>query len=158
MSLHPIATVGLRTIQDIATLDDFRFHHDQNGLAITKELLTSSLPGAPVVDTKGHCIGFISQFDVLSVLEAGRDISQLTAEEIMVKDPIAINLSTTLSEAVRLMKAHHFLVLPVEQDGVVIGCITRQDLLRAWVGLGLGKKVKGRQSTRVKSSHSNMGL
>ncbi|WP_342349307.1 CBS domain-containing protein [uncultured Nitrospira sp.] len=140
MSLHPIATVGLRTIQEISTLHDFRFHHDQNGLAITKELLTSSFPGAPVVNTHGHCVGFISQFDVLTVLEAGRDVSQLTAEEIMVADPIAIDISTTLAEAVRLMKERHFLVLPVEQDGVVIGCLTRQDLLRAWVGSGLDQK------------------
>lgn len=140
MSLHPIATVGLRTIQQIATLHDFRFHHDQNGLAITTELLTSSLPGAPVVDAHGRCVGFISQFDVLTVLEAGRDVSQLTAEEIMVQDPITIHISTTLMEAVRLMKEHHFLVLPVEQDGVVIGCLTRQDLLQAWVGSGLDQK------------------
>ncbi len=107
---------------------------------LQQELLTSSLPGAPVVDPNGHCVGFISQFDVLAVLEAGRDVSQLTAEEIMVPDPIAITISTTLAEAVRLMKEKHFLVLPVEQDGVVIGCLTRQDLLRAWVGLGLEQK------------------
>jgi len=59
----------------------------------------------------------------------------------MVHDHIAINVSTTLSEAVTLMKAKHFLVLPVEQNGVVIGCITRQDLLQAWVGFGLDQKV-----------------
>ncbi len=140
MGLHAVATVGLRTIQQVATLHDFRFHHDQNGLAITQELLTSSLPGAPVVDPKGHCVGFISQFDVLAVLEAGRDVSQLTAKEIMVRDPIAIPSSTTLAEAVKIMKDHHFLVLPVEENGVVIGCLTRQDLLRAWVGLGVEQK------------------
>ena len=140
MGLHAIATVGLRTIQQIATLHDFRFHHDQKGLAITQELLTSSLPGAPVVDPKGHCVGFISQFDVLAVLEAGRDVSQLTAKEIMVRDPIAIPSSTTLAEAVKIMKDHHFLVLPVEENGVVIGCLTRKDLLRAWVGLGVEQK------------------
>ncbi|HBP90729.1 MAG TPA: hypothetical protein DD706_23915 [Nitrospiraceae bacterium] len=140
MGLHAVATVGLRTIQQIATLHDFRFHHDQNGLAITKELLTSSVPGAPVVDPNGHCVGFISQFDVLAVLEAGRDVSQLTAKEIMVPDPIAIPVSTTLAEAVKIMKDHHFLVLPVEENGVVIGCLTRQDLLRAWVSLGLEQK------------------
>lgn len=140
MSLHAVATVGLRTIQQIATLHDFRFHHDQNGLAITQELLTSSLPGAPVVDPHGHCVGFISQFDVLAVLEAGRDVSQLTAEEIMVPDPIAIPICTTLAEAVKIMKDHHFLVLPVEENGVVIGCLTRQDLLRGWVGWGLEPK------------------
>ncbi|MEX2490971.1 MAG: CBS domain-containing protein [Nitrospirales bacterium] len=144
MSLHAIATVGLRTIQQLALLHDFRFYHDQNGLAVAEKLLSSSLPGAPVVNAKGHYIGFISQFDVLSVLEAGRDVSQLTAEEIMVQDHVAINGSTTVSEAVKLMKDNHFLVLPVEQDGVVIGCLTRQDLLRVWVDVGLlGQKASG---------------
>jgi predicted transcriptional regulator len=140
MGLHAIATVGLRTIPQIATLHDFRFHHDQNGLAIPQALLTSSLSGGPVVDPKEHCVGFISQVDVLAVLEAGRDMSQLTAKEIMVPDPIAIPSSPTLAEAVRIMKAHLFLALPVEENGVVIGCLTRQDLLREWVGLGLEQK------------------
>jgi predicted transcriptional regulator len=144
MSLHAIATVGLRTIQQVTTLQNFCFYHDQNGLAVAEKLLMTSLPGGPVVDAKGRFIGFISQFDVLSVLEAGRDISQLTAEEIMVQDHVAIHISTTLSEAVKLMKEKHFLVLPVEQDGVVIGCLTRQDLLRVWIDVGLlGKTPSG---------------
>ena len=141
MSLHSISTAGLRTIREITKLHDLYFHHNQNGLAITNELLASSMPGARVVDEKGNFIGFISEFDVLSTLETGRDISQLTAEEIMVKDHIAISISSTISDAVKLMKEKHLLVLPVEQDGRVIGCLTRKDLLRAWIGLGLGQKV-----------------
>lgn len=145
MSLHAIATVGLRTIQQITTLNRFQFYHDQNGLAVAEKLLIPDLPGAPVVDARGKFIGFISQFDVLSVLEAGRDVSQLTAQEIMVHDHVAVNSSTTLSEAVKLMKERHFLVLPVEQDGVVIGCLTRQDLLQVWIEVGLlGKQASSK--------------
>lgn len=148
MSLHAIATVGLRTIQQLAPLQNFHFYHDQNGLAVTEKLLSISLPGAPVVDANGRYIGFISQFDVLSVLEAGRDVSQLTAEDIMVQDHVAIQSSTTLSEAVKLMKAKHFLVLPVEQDGVLIGCLSRQDLLRVWIDVGLlGQETSRRDTT-----------
>ena len=117
------------------------FHHNQNGLAITIELLASSIPGARVVDEEGDFIGFISEFDVLSALETGRDISQLTAKEIMSSNPIVTNISTTISDAVKMMKEKHLLVLPVEEDGKVIGCLTRKDLLRAWIGLGLGQTV-----------------
>ena len=141
MSLHSIATAGLRSINLIPHLHSLRFHRTQNGLAITIELLTSSLPGAPVVDEKGVFIGFISEFDVLDILETGRDISQLTAEEIMVKDHIAIQESATLKEAVELMKEKHLLVLPVERNGVVIGSVSRQSLLRTWIGLELGHQV-----------------
>ena len=138
MSLHSVATTGLRTINQIMTLHDLCFSHKQNGLAVTIELLTSSLPGAPVVDDQGAFLGFISEFDVLNILESGRDVSQLTAEEIMSRDFVGIPDSTTLKEAVQLMKDKHLLVLPVEGNGKIIGCVTRRDLLRAWIGLGLG--------------------
>ena len=130
MSLHSIATAGLRTIDQIPHLHALRFHHKHNGLAVTIELLTSSLPGAPVVDDKGTFIGFISEFDVLNILETGLDVSNLTAEEIMVPNQVAIHESATLKEAVKLMKDNHLLVLPVERNGVVIGCVSRRDLLR----------------------------
>ncbi|WP_447962654.1 CBS domain-containing protein [Nitrospira sp. Ecomares 2.1] len=80
------------------------------------------------------------KMDVLAVLEAGRNVSQLTAQEIMVPDPIAIPISTTLAEAVKIMKDHTFLVLPVEENGLLIGCLTRQNLLQTWVDLGLEQK------------------
>ena len=59
----------------------------------TIELTTSSFPRAPVVDDKGTFIGFISECDIL---ETGRDVSQLTAEEMMVQDHVAIHESATL--------------------------------------------------------------
>ncbi len=141
MSLHSIATAGLRSVSLVPHLDSLRFHRQQNGLAITIELLSSSLPGAPVVDDRGAFIGFISEFDILDILETGRDVSNLKAEEIMVPDHVAIEESATLKEAVQLMKDKHLLVLPVERDGVVIGSVSRQALLRAWIGVELGHQV-----------------
>ena len=75
MSLHSIAIAGLRTIDQISHLHDLRFHRKQNGLASTLELITSSLPGAPVVDDTGTFFGFISEFDLLHIFETGRDVS-----------------------------------------------------------------------------------
>ncbi len=141
MSLHSIAIAGLRTIDQIPHLHDLRFHRKHNGLAITLELLTSSLSGAPVIDDTGTFIGFISEFDVLHILETGRDVSQLTAEEIMVPDHVAIHESATFKEAVKLMEDKHLLVLPVERNGAIIGCVSRRDILRAWIGLGLSQQV-----------------
>ncbi len=139
MSLHSVAATGLKTIKQIVTPNDLRFTHKQNGLAITIELLTSTLPGAPVVDDQGAFLGFISEFDVLHILESGRDVSQLTAEEIMSRDYVGIPDSSTLKEAVQVMKDKHLLVLPVEGNGRIIGCVTRRDLLRAWIGLGVSQ-------------------
>ena len=141
MSLHSIAAAGLRTISQITKLHELRFDIDHNGLAVTIELLSSSLPGAPVVNHKGRYVGFISEFDVLQALESEREIAQLTAKDIMVHDHLAINISTTIKEAVQLMKTRHFLVLPVVDKEIVVGCLTRKDLLRAWLGMGLNQPI-----------------
>jgi CBS domain-containing protein len=55
----------------------------------------------------------------------------LGAEDIMSKSPIAVHESTTISEAVKIMKEKHLLNLSVEQNGTVAYSVTRHDLLRA---------------------------
>ena len=54
----------------------------------------------------------------------------------MSRSPVAVHESTTISEAVKIMKEKNLLNLPVEQNGKVAYSVTRHDLLRARVGLG----------------------
>lgn len=140
MSLHPISIAGLRPIDQLRLSHTLRFPKDQNALLIALELLSSPYSGAPVVDSAGKFLGFISEFDLLAALESGRDLDQLQAGEIMVQDRKAVQTSTTIADTVRIMKEHHLLVLPVVQDEVVVGSITRRDVLRAWVQMALGQK------------------
>ncbi len=129
---------GLKTVGQIMGTNDLIFHAGQNGLAVAVELLSTHNPGAPVVNDQNKFIGFISEFDVLRALEAGKDLSQVTAEEIMAKDRIAVEEQTTIAEAVKIMEEKRLLNLPVEKDGQVAYSVTRHDLLRAWIGLGFG--------------------
>lgn len=91
---------------------------------------------APVVDDRNEFIGFISEFDVLRALEAGKDLSKLTAEDIMVCERIAVTAETTIEEAVKMMEEKRLHNLPVKKDGRVAYSVTRHDLLRAWIGIG----------------------
>jgi len=140
MSVHSVAVGGMRAVNQITMTSRLKFQQDQNGLAVANQLLESSVSGGPVVDSQGRFIGFISEFDVLTACEQGRDISQMTAEELMVRDHLAIRDSTSIIDAVRIMKTQHLLVLPLEKDGIVVGNLTRQDLLRGWLEQGLGDK------------------
>jgi CBS domain-containing protein len=106
-------------------------------MGIAVELLTTHTPGAPVVDGEGRFAGFISEFDILRALEAGKDLNRLAAEDIMAKDRIAVTDDTSLEAAVKLMEDKRLLNLPIERNGKVIYSITRHDLLRAWIGLGV---------------------
>jgi predicted transcriptional regulator len=128
---------GLRKVGQIHATNDLLFHRKQNALGVAVELLSTHTPGAPVVDETGSFIGFISEFDVLRALEAKKDLNGLTAEDIMAKDRIAVTDDTSIEEAVRLMEEKRLLNLPVTKNGKVAYSITRHDLLRAWIGLGL---------------------
>lgn len=134
---------GLRKVGQINATNDLLFHRKQNALGAAVELLSTHTPGAPVVDEKGEFIGFISEFDVLRALEAQRDLNQLTAEEIMAKDRISVTDDTSIEEAVKLMEEKRLLNLPVKKNGRVAYSVTRHDLLRAWIGLGMGMGLEG---------------
>ncbi len=127
---------GLRTVGQIRGTNDLILHVGQNGMTVALELLSSHTPGAPVVDAHNTFVGFISEFDVLRALKAGRELSTLTAEDIMVREHIAVTAGTTLEAAVKLMEENRLLNLPVEHEGTVTYSVTRHDLLRAWIGLG----------------------
>lgn len=89
-----------------------------------------------MVDDRNEFIGFIREFAVLHVLEAGKDLSNLTAEDIMVCERIAVTAETTIEEAVKTMEEKRLLNFPVKRDGKVAYSVTRHDLLRAWIGIG----------------------
>ena len=137
MSVQGVVAGGYTTVGQIVGTNEVRFRTDQNGLAVAVELLASHISGAPVLDPNGRYVGFISEFDVLGAIESGKDLSKIMADTIMSRHPIAVHDSTTIADAVKIMEAHHLLNLPVEKNGTIGYSVTRHDLLRAWVGLGL---------------------
>lgn len=127
---------GLRKVEQIMGTNSLILHASQNGMAVALELLSTHTPGAPVIDDRDKFIGFISEFDVLRALEAGKDLSKLNAEDIMVHDRLAVTAETTIEQAVKIMEEKRLLNLPVKKSGRVAYSVTRHDLLRAWIGLG----------------------
>ena len=128
---------GFKTIGQVRATNDLVFTQKQNAMGVAVELLTTHTPGAPVVDSEGRFAGFISEFDILRALESGKDLNRLAAEDIMAKDRIVVTDETSFDEAVKLMEDKRLLNLPVERNGKVVYSITRHDLLRAWIGLGV---------------------
>ena len=138
MNVVGVPVGGLKTVGQIVATNTVTFRVHQNGLAIAVELLSTHTAGAPLVDADGRYIGFINEFDLMKALRAGKELSNLTAEDLMRTGPIAVHESTTIADAAKRMEERCVLNLPVEKDGKVAYSVTRHDLLRAWIGLGLG--------------------
>lgn len=128
---------GFKTVGQIRATNELVFRRDQNAMGIAVELLTTHTSGAPVVNEQGDFIGFVSEFDILRALGAEKDLNRLTAKDVMAKDRISVTEGTSIDEAVKVMEEKRLLNLPVSKNGRVAYSITRHDLLRAWIGLGV---------------------
>jgi|SRR5581483_6941280 len=142
MSAAGVPFGGLSNVGRIVPTNILKFQESENGLDIAFALLSNQTAGAPVVNPQGHYIGFINEFDLMRALDTGKDLSQLTAGEIMRKERLVITASTTLVDAAKMMEEHRVFNLPVEKDNVVAYSVSRHDLLRAWIGHGLGMGVE----------------
>jgi CBS domain-containing protein len=125
-------------------------------LALLKE---HELPGVPVVDEDDRCVGIITEADLVlsgededlhlphyfelfggvvfveSVShfeERVRKAYAATARDMMTPDPVTIGPEATVEEAARLIARRKHNRLPVvEEDGRLVGVVTRVDVLDA---------------------------
>ncbi len=134
MTMPDVPAGGSKTVAQIDATNALKFYAEQNGLSVAAALLSTHTVGAPVVDAKGAYPGFINEYDVMKILDMGRDLRKLQAQDIMRKDRLVITPLTTIAEAAKIMEQHQVLNLPVERDGVVAYSISRHDLLRARIG------------------------
>jgi CBS domain-containing protein len=130
MTMPDVPAGGSKTVAQIDATNALKFYAEQNGLSVAAALLSTHTVGAPVVDSNGAYLGFINEYDVLKMLDKGRDLRKLQARDIMRSDRLVITPVTTLAEAAKLMEQHQVLNLPVERGGVVAYSISRHDLLR----------------------------
>ena len=128
----------LTKVGDLIATNSLRFELNTSCMDIAITLLSSHLSGAPVVDNAGRFQGFVSEFDLLKALDISKDITTVTAQEIMSTTPNLIRDDTTIKEAVQLMEEKHLMNLPVEEQGVITKTYTRHDILRGYLGVDLG--------------------
>jgi CBS domain-containing protein len=116
------------------------------------------LPGVPVVDGEGRCVGIVTEADLVLPDDQGdlhlphyinlfggtvfleplsrfedrlRKAFASTAADMMTEDPDAVAPDTTVQEAARLIHESGHNRLPVVEDGRLVGVVTRLDVLGA---------------------------
>lgn len=123
-------------------------------LAVARLLADRGISAVPVTDSWGMLLGIVSEADLIRRLatedppERGGLLSELfydrekaaekyarahgaLAEDIMTKDVVTATESMTAEHAARLIDEHRVRRLPVVHDGVLVGIVSRADLLRA---------------------------
>ena len=125
---------------------------------VVKALRHHELPGVPVINAGGRCVGMITEEDLilsgenedlhlphyfqlfggfvflerLSHFESRiRKAVAATAADMMTPDPVTVEASAPVREAARLIADSGHNRLPVVEHGRLVGVITRVDVLEA---------------------------
>jgi CBS domain-containing protein len=125
---------------------------------VVRVLQTHELPGVPVVNEGGRCIGIITEADLVIADEGGdlhiphyielmggivfleplrrfegrlRRALASTAQEMMTEDPVVVEAGASVREAARIIAEEGHNRLPVVEHGRLVGVVTRVDVLQA---------------------------
>jgi CBS domain-containing protein len=125
---------------------------------VVSTLRQNELPGVPVVDGEGRCVGIVTEADLVLPDDQGdlhiphyinlfggtvfleplgrfeqrlRKAFASNAADMMTADPEAVSPDTTIREAARIVHESGHNRLPVVEDGRLVGVVTRVDLLGA---------------------------
>ncbi len=106
---------------------------DTEILDVVAFLLKHKISGAPVVDNKEHLVGVISEKDCLNLLAKGvnANVPHGSVAEFMTTEVETISPDIDLYYAAGLFLKSNYRRFPVVEDGVLVGQISRRDILRA---------------------------
>ncbi len=102
--------------------------------ALLRVMTGKGLGFAAVVDTAGRPIGIFTDGDLRRLIERGGDLRALQAQQVMHHDPRLVRAGDLAVDAAGLMEQHRITsVLVVDEQGLLVGALNSNDLMRAKV-------------------------
>jgi CBS domain-containing protein len=145
-------------VRDIMDAAPVTVSPDASVEEVVRTLRDRELPGVPVVDGEGRCVGIVTEADLVLPDDQGdlhiphyinlfggtvfleplgrfeqrlRKAFASKATDMMTSDPDTVAPDTTVQEAARLIHRSGHNRLPVVEDGRLVGVVTRVDVLGA---------------------------
>ena len=101
---------------------------------LMREMSAKGLGAAAVVDADRRVLGIFTDGDLRRKIEAGVDLRNTLAKDVMTPQPATIADTLLATEAVVLMEARRITtVLVLDVQGVLVGALNTNDLMRAKV-------------------------
>jgi len=143
------------TAADLMTRDVVMIPQHMSLRAAAHRLAQASISGAPVVDSKGRCVGVLSATDYVHWAENAQpafrekhvmggpvcsewqivDLEMLPTNEVteyMTPDPVTVTPATPITElARRMLDAHIHRLIVVDREGMPVGVVSSTDILAA---------------------------
>jgi len=117
--------------KDIMTRDVISVRPQTPVKDVATLLVQHRISAAPVVDTRGHVLGIVSEADLMS--KEGKQ-----ARAIMSKRLVSVEEEASVSEIAETMTTHCVNRVPVMRGDEMVGIVSRADIVRA---IALGEHV-----------------
>jgi CBS domain-containing protein len=122
------------TVGHLMSTDLFTVRPDDLVELVARVMEWRDVRHVPVEDDDGRLVGLVSHRSLLRLLAQGLPANgdgPVAVRSIMIPDPISVAPSTSIPEAVKLMRLHHIGSLPVVENDRLVGIITVYDLLES---------------------------
>jgi CBS domain-containing protein len=146
------------TVRDIMQPDPVTVSATDDVETVVRLLRRHELPGVPVVNEGGRCVGIVTEADLVLADEEGdlhiphyielfggvvfleplrrfegrlKKAFASTVADLMTEDPVTIDPGASVAEAGRLIVRRGHNRLPVVEHGRLVGVVTRVDVLEA---------------------------
>lgn len=111
------------------------FTPDQSILQVMEAFAKHNISGGPVLDDNGFLVGIISEADCMKQISESRYFNQpildKSVERFMSKKVETIPHDMSIFDAAGVFDKHHRRRLPVMKDGILVGQISRKDIVIA---------------------------
>ena len=120
-------------VKDIMAIDIITFTPKQNVFEVIELLLNSKKSGGSVLDEDGKIVGFISEKDCLktTVHSSYYDGMGALVGDLMSKNVDTLDANESIHGAAQKFLDCHYRRFPVVEDGMLVGHLSRKDILQA---------------------------
>ncbi len=122
-------------VTDYMTRKLVTFSPEQSILEVMEAFAKYKISGGPVMDANGFLVGIISEADCMKQISESRYFNQpildKSVERFMTKNVETIPHDMSIFDAAGVFDRHNRRRLPVMKDGILVGQISRKDIVVA---------------------------
>lgn len=122
-------------VRDVASADVVTAEIDDTVREVSVRMRDAGVGSVVVLDGRGDPIGVVTDRDlVVYVCDPDRDPDTTTANDVMAREVVSVGPDASVLEAAAVMAEANVRRVPVLDDGDLVGIVTLDDLLPAFVG------------------------
>ncbi len=102
---------------------------------VIASLMIEGFGGVPIVDEGRRLVGIVTEFDLLAALDAGQSLGAIAANDIMTTPALSIREHADMRAVIAVLQTNHLIRVPVvDREGLLVGIVSRRDVLQAYLG------------------------